>query len=88
MPQERLTTTIHISEHTRDVLRELAQVAGVSMQEVLEQAVEAYQRERLLAEVNAGYAALRTDPQAWQEWQEELSAWDATLADGLEGLEV
>ena len=78
------TTTVRISEHTRDMLRELAQAAGVSMQEVLEQAVEAYRREKFMAELNAGYAALRNDPVAWQEYQDELAEWDVTLADGLE----
>ena len=84
--EKLMTTTVRISKRTRDVLRELAQATGVSMQEVLEQAVEVYRRERLLAEANAAYAALRSNPQAWQEWQEELAAWDATLADSLEGL--
>jgi hypothetical protein len=29
--------------------------------------VEDYQRKRFFEELNAGYAALRADPEAWQE---------------------
>jgi hypothetical protein len=56
------------------------------MQEILEQAVEQYRRQRLLAATNAAYAALRADPEAWQALKEERAAWDVTLADGLEGV--
>jgi hypothetical protein len=57
------------------------------MQAVLEEAVELYQGQRLLEATNAAYAALRADPPAWQDLQEEWAEWDATLNDGLEGLE-
>lgn len=45
--------------------------------------MEEYRRRRFLEEVNAAYAALREDPEAWSEIEEERSAWDATLGDGL-----
>jgi hypothetical protein len=41
-------------------------------------------RAAILEQVNASYAALRADPEAWQEYQAELAAWDVTLADGLD----
>jgi predicted transcriptional regulator len=78
------TTTIRVSVETHNTLRELAQAIGAPMQEILEQAVEQYRRQRLLAATNAAYAALRADPAAWQQIKEEQAAWDATLADGLE----
>jgi len=53
------------------------------MQEVVEQAVEQYRRQRLLAAANAAYAAVQADPAAQQELREERAAWDVTLADGL-----
>lgn len=77
------TTTIRVSVRTRDELYALARQAGVSMQQALEQAIEVYRRQRLLAEANAGYAMLRANPAAWREVLEERAAWDATLADGL-----
>jgi len=54
------------------------------MQEIVEQAVENYRRQQLLAAANIAYAALRADPDAWAEMEAERTAWDATLADGLE----
>ena len=78
------TTTIRVSARTRDVLHELARAGGVPMQEIVEQAVENYRRQQLLAAANIAYAALRADPDAWAEMEAERTAWDATLADGLE----
>jgi hypothetical protein len=38
----------------------------------------------MFAQANAAYAALRADSAASAEWDAEIAAWDATLADGLE----
>ena len=85
--EANLTMTIRGSRRTRDRLQHLAEQYGSSMQAVLEEAVELYQGQRLLEATNAAYAALRADPAAWRELQEERAEWDATLNDGLEGLE-
>ena len=77
------TTTIRVSLRTRDLLQELAQTAGSSMQAVLEQALEQYRRQQLLEEINAAYAALRAAPEAWTDLEQERLAWEQTLADGL-----
>jgi hypothetical protein len=79
-----MTTTIRVSAKTRDLIHELARSAGVPMQEIVEQALEQYRRQQVLAATNVAYAALRDDPQAAQEWQDEQDVWDDTLADGLE----
>lgn len=78
------TTTIRVSLKTRDRLQELARRSGVSMQEVVEQALDLYRRQQLLAATNTAYAALRAEPDAWQNHQAERAEWDATLNDGLE----
>ena len=78
------TTTIRVSTKTRDTLRELAQTVGLSMQQVVEQAIENYRRQHFLNAANTAYAKLRADQQAWQEEEAERTQWDATLADGLE----
>jgi len=78
------TTTIRVSLRARDLLQELAQTSGNSMQAVLEQALEQYRRQQLLEETNAAYAALRVAPQAWADLEQERLAWEQTLADGLE----
>jgi len=78
------TTTIRISLRVRDLLQELAQTAGTSLQAVLEQALEQYCRQQLLEATNAAYAALRAAPEALADLEQERLAWEQTLADSLE----
>ena len=68
------------------LLRELASQEQVPLQKVLERAIEAYRRERILDSTNTAYGALRADSLAWQEEMDERSTWDTTLADGLHEL--
>lgn len=81
------TTTIRVSTQTRETLHELAEASGVSMQKVLDKALETYRRQQLLEQANSAYAALRDDKVAWAEIERERREWDATLGDGLENQE-
>lgn len=54
------------------------------MKDSVARAIEHYRRQKFLERINADYAALRADPEAWREEQEERDAWDSTLMDGLE----
>jgi predicted DNA-binding protein len=74
---------IRITPRSKAVLRALAKQEGKPMQAVLDEAIEHYQRDKFLDEVNAAYATLRNDPKAWKEEQAERTLWDKTLADGL-----
>lgn len=80
------TTTIRISLETRSVLNELAHTTGVSMQVIIDRALELYRRQQMLTALNDAYAAIHADPDSWQELQAEHSVWDETLQDGLEKL--
>ncbi len=75
--------TARMSERARDLLRELARESGQPMQTVLEQALEAYRRQRFLEANNQAFAALRERREEWEEELEERREWDATSADGL-----
>lgn len=77
------SATVRISETARETLRDLAERTGESMQEILERAVEEYRRQRFLEDLNAGFAALRNDPDAWKEVLDEREEWEHTLSDGL-----
>jgi len=79
------STTVRITLQTSEALRELAASTGRSMQDVLAAAVEAYSRQLLLDQTNEAYAALRARQELWGEELEERAAWEATLADNLEG---
>ncbi len=78
------STTIRVSEKTHRVLQELASDIGAPMSDVVDHALELYRRQRMFVRANTAYAALRADPIASAEWDAEIAAWDATLADGLE----
>jgi predicted transcriptional regulator len=77
------STTVRVTDHTHQVLRELAEATGEPMQRVLEEAVERYRRDRFFADLHAAYARLSTDRSAWEEELAERAELDGTLADGL-----
>lgn len=75
---------IRISPRSKAVLRTLAKQEGKPMQAVLDEAIEHYQRDKFLDEVNAAFANLKSDPKAWKEERAERALWDEALADGIE----
>ena len=80
-----MTTTVRISTAAQDLLKQVAQERGLSIQGELEEAIELYRRRLFVEEVNAGYASLRQDEAAWVREQDERAAWETTLQDGLDG---
>lgn len=77
------TLTVRISRAAHLTLRELSDEANEPMTVVLERAVEAYRRLMFLNGLNADFAALKSDPKAWAEEEEERAAWETTLADNF-----
>jgi len=78
------STSIRINEHALAVLRELARKQCQPVQTVLNEAIDSYRREKFLEEANAAFAALRSNPEAWSDEQQERQIWDHTTGDGLE----
>jgi hypothetical protein len=76
--------TVRISKASHRILKELAEQTGQTMMEVLDKALDNYRRKVFFEQLNAGYAELRADPEAWAEHQAERKLWDATLMDGLD----
>jgi hypothetical protein len=76
--------TVAISEKSYTMLQELVEQTGQTMREVLEKALQDYERKVFFEQLNAGYAALRADPEAWAEHLAERKLWDNTLMDGLD----
>jgi hypothetical protein len=76
--------TTRVSEPTREILRTLSETSGESIQAILDKAVELYRRQHFLEEANRAYETLRRNPKLWKAEQIERSAWNSTLADGLE----
>lgn len=77
------SATVRISPTSQEILRDLSARSGLTMQAVLEDAIELYRRERFLAKANEAYAALRCDPKKWKAELAERAAWDTTAADAL-----
>jgi hypothetical protein len=77
--------TVRVTARTHAVLRELAAATGKPLQEVLEESVERYRRERFFADLRAAYARLADDRADWEQELDERGQLDGTLADGLEG---
>jgi hypothetical protein len=76
--------TVPISEASYRLLKELAEQTGQTAVDVLDKALDAYRRKLFFDQMNAGYAELRADPEAWAEHLAERKLWDATLMDGLD----
>jgi hypothetical protein len=71
------TTTIRVRRSTQRRLAEEAELAGTSVVEVLEAAVDLLEEQRLLASMDESYRKYG------DEIREEMKVWDATLLDGL-----
>jgi hypothetical protein len=49
---------------------------------------EEARRKQFMEALNAEYAELQKDPEAWADYQAELKLWDVTLMDGLDKDEI
>jgi len=78
------SSNVRISETAHRRLRELANNEHVSMQTVLERALEHYRRQRLLEAANKQYASLQANPAAWKQELQEREIWDRATADGVD----
>jgi hypothetical protein len=75
-------TSVPVSDSTLAKLRELA--VGRTLQEVIDEAVEDLRRKLFFDGLDADFARLQSDPDAWREELRERAEWDTTLPDGLD----
>jgi hypothetical protein len=80
-------STVRITEATHRLLQELAKQSGQTMMDIVDKALDAYRRQVFFEKLNAGYAELRADPNAWAEVERERKEMDGTLMDGLDSEE-
>lgn len=76
-----MSTTIRVSEPTRDRFAKLAQETGRPMSQLLEEAADALERRVFFDQLSAGFESLRADPQAWSEIEAERELEGRALAD-------
>ncbi len=78
------STTLRVSTELHDRIAHLAKSRGQRMQDIIDQAIDAWERALFWDEFDASVERLRADPQAWAEELAERKLWEATLKDGLE----
>lgn len=76
-----MSTTIRVSEETRDRLASLATTTGQPMTRVLDDAVEALERKMFFDSFNRRYQELRDDSAAWAEVEQERRTEEGALGD-------
>lgn len=76
-----MSTTIRVSEPTRDRFARLAQATGRPMSQLLDEAADALERRVFFDRLSARYEALRADPDAWSEIEAERDAESGALRD-------
>ena len=79
-----MSKLVRISDEAFLKLNFIAKKTGTSKQDVLDEALENWERDILLKQANEAYAALKKNDALWKEEQKERALWDATLSDGLE----
>ena len=72
------STTVRISLELHQVLKTLAEQSSVSMQEVLQEALERYRREQFLEGLNRDFSQA-------SDYADELANLESTAGDGLQG---
>ena len=79
---------LRIGKETHEKLRELARNEGISMQRVLEKALGEYEKTQFFDSLDAAFAALQADPEAWAEELRERRLSENTLMDGIKADEI
>ena len=78
-----MSTTIRVSEATRDRIARLADATGRPMTQLLDEAVDALERRLFFEQLGTRYDELRQDGPVWAEIQAERAVESGVLADGL-----
>lgn len=76
-----MSTTIRVSERTRDRFAKLADATGRPMTQLLDEAVDALERRVFFDQLAVGYDALRADADAWSEVEAERRVESGVLRD-------
>jgi hypothetical protein len=74
--------TVRVEPKLHATLRALSAAEQRSISQVIEEAVDRYQKENFWKAMHEGFVRLRANPVAWREYQEEAALWDSTIGDG------
>jgi predicted transcriptional regulator len=78
-----MSTTIRVSEQTRDRFAKLADETGRPMTQLLDEAADALERRVFFDQFSARYRQLRADRAAWGEIEAERAIEGGAVGDDL-----
>ena len=78
---------VRIGPELHQTLRTLSEAEQRPISQVIETAIDRYQKDNFWKAVDEGFARIRADSAAWQEYQSEAALWDSAAGDGLENEE-
>src|ERR1039457_6607310 len=81
---DKNTTTIRISKETYESAKTIARKKNEKIQNVFEEAMREYTKTQFFEELNASFARLKSNSEAWAEEKKEREAWAGTVNDGIE----
>ena len=76
-------STVRVDPRLHEKLRALSAAEQRSISQVIEEAIDRYQKEKFWAAMHEGFARMRSDSEAWGEYQDEAALWDRMSGDGL-----
>ena len=76
-----MSTTIRVSEQTRDRFARLSETTGRSMTQLIDDAADALERRLFFDQLSSRYEALRADPAAWRDIESERDLEVGALRD-------
>jgi hypothetical protein len=78
------SVNVRISSNSYQILKNLSQQEGQTMQSLIDNALENLRREKMLEATNQAFATLKANEREWNEELAERELWENTLADGVE----
>ena len=76
-----MSTTIRVTEQTRDRFAKMADVTGRPMTQLLDEAAEALERRMFFDQFSGRYDELRADPAVWGEIEAERAVESGAVPD-------
>ncbi len=79
-----MVRAVRVEDRLHATLREIAAEERRPIGQVIEDAIQRYQKEKFWQGVQEDFARLRANPAAWKGYQDEVMLWDSTVGAGLE----
>ena len=79
-----MSTTAKITTTTKLLCDEMRKETGETQVAILEKAAANYHRKIRMKKLNKAFSALKEQPEAWTDYQNEQTQLEGTLTDGLE----